>query len=70
MKILSTYGIESEGVRAEVSIIDAESEFSNVYALRLTKIRPSTQAVMNFLKSRVIDAVNIKASEIADPAEW
>lgn len=70
MRYLESYKVESEGVMAEVSIIDAESQFTNVYALRLTKIRPSTQAVMNFLKQRVIDAVNIKAAQMADVAEW
>ncbi len=69
MKVLSSYEIQSEGVTAEVSIIDVEGEFTNIYALRLTKIRPSTQAVMDYLKQKVIDAVNIKASEISDILE-
>ena len=70
MKVLSTYSVESEGVVAEVSILDVESEFTNIYALRLTKIRPSTQAVMDFLKQKVIEGVNLKAADVSDPSHW
>ncbi|MFA6329350.1 MAG: type II/IV secretion system ATPase subunit [Candidatus Micrarchaeia archaeon] len=69
MKILDSYSVESEGIPALIQIVDDES-FTNMYMLHRAKVRKSTEAVMDFLKQRVIDAVNISASEIANFSAW
>ena len=69
MKVLDSYTVESEGITAVVQIVDDES-FTNMYMLHRAKVRKSTEAVMDFLKQRVIDAVNISASEIVNFSAW
>ncbi|MFA5247063.1 MAG: type II/IV secretion system ATPase subunit [Candidatus Micrarchaeia archaeon] len=69
MKVLDSYSVESEGITAQIQIVDDES-FTNMYLLHRTKVRKSTEVVMDFLKQRIIDAVNISASEVANYSAW
>ncbi len=69
MKVLETYQVESEGVPAEVVIIRDELEFVDIYELRHIKVKEATAAALNYLKNRIIEAVNLKISEILDPRE-
>ncbi|HII38481.1 TPA: hypothetical protein HA318_00560, partial [Candidatus Micrarchaeota archaeon] len=69
MKILDSYLINSEGVPAEVVIAQRDGEFINTYELTHFKIKPATQVVLGFLKEKIIEAVNIKTSEMLDPRE-
>src|SRR3989338_8631959 len=69
MKELASYTVESEGVPAQVVIVDNEQDFINSYELRHTRVKQSTKVILDFLKRKIIEAVNIKISEVIDPRE-
>lgn len=69
MKELASYTVESEGVPAEVVVVDNELDFINSYELRHTRVKQSTKAILDYLKRKIIEAVNIKISEVIDPRE-
>jgi flagellar protein FlaI len=69
MKVLETYEIESEGVPAEVAIVEEPHEYVRIYELRHTRLREATTVAINYLKEKIIEGVNIKVSEILDPRE-
>ncbi len=69
MKILSAYNVESEGVTAEIAIVEKPGEYVNIYELRHTRIKEATAAALDYLKEKIIESVNIKISEILDPRE-
>ncbi len=69
MKTLEFYAIQSEGVHADVVITERPDEFVNTYELKHTKIRPATNAVLDYLKERIVEAISVKISDILDPRE-
>ena len=69
MKVLAEYSVESEGVPAQVAIVEDGREFVDLYELQHTKLKPATAAALNFLKEKIIEGVNIKISEMLDPRE-
>ncbi|MBI5229642.1 type II/IV secretion system ATPase subunit [Candidatus Micrarchaeota archaeon] len=69
MKMLATYKVVSENVPAEIIVAQKDDEYINTYELKHAKIREATKAVLDFLKEKIIDAVDIKISEILDPRE-
>jgi type IV secretory pathway ATPase VirB11/archaellum biosynthesis ATPase len=69
MKVLTSYIIESEGVMAEIEITQDDREFTNKYYLKHAKIKPATEAVLEYLKEKIIESIDIKTSEILDPRE-
>ncbi|MCL5011759.1 MAG: Flp pilus assembly complex ATPase component TadA [Candidatus Marsarchaeota archaeon] len=69
MKVLTNYNVESEGVIAEIEITQEEREFTNKYYLKHVKIKPATEAVLEHLKEKIIESIDIKTSEILDPRE-
>ncbi len=69
MKLLDSYSIESEGVPAQVVISRKDDEFIDTYELTYTKIRDATQVVLNHLKEKIIEEIELKTSEILDPRE-
>lgn len=69
MKVLDKYSLESEGVPAEVVILEKEDDYVNVYELRHTKIKEATKVALDYLKEKIIESIRIKVSEILDPRE-
>ncbi|MBI3588663.1 CpaF family protein [Candidatus Micrarchaeota archaeon] len=69
MKILTSYRVESEGVPAEIAILEKDGEYVGVYELMHTKIKAATSVALSYLKEKIIDGTNLKISEILDPRE-
>ncbi|MCX6767412.1 MAG: ATPase, T2SS/T4P/T4SS family [Candidatus Micrarchaeota archaeon] len=69
MKVLAKYVIQSENVPAEVTIAQREEEYINTYELKHAKVMEATNVVLNFLKEKIIEGVDIRISEIMDPRE-
>ncbi len=69
MKILQEYSIESDGVPADVVIAEKDEEYIKTYDLRHAKTRQATNVVLNYLKERIIEATNIKISEVINSRE-
>lgn len=69
MKILKAYRVESEGVPADVQIVEREGEFVNLYELQHLHVKKATQVVLNYLKEKIVEQTNIKVSEILDSRE-
>lgn len=66
-KITEAYGVEKDGVKAQVNIVDDSHEYIKLYELNHTKIKDATTAALSFLKEKIIENTNIKISEILDP---
>ena len=69
IKEIASYKLESEGVPAEVAIVERSDDYINVYELRHTRVKQATKIILEYLKRRVVEAVNIKVSEVLDPRE-
>lgn len=69
MKELASYRIESEGVPAQVAIIESDEDYINTYELQHTKIKPATRIIFDYLKRKIVEAVNISITEVLDPRE-
>jgi len=69
MKELARYSVQSEGVPADIVITQDESEFINTYELQHTRVKEATKIILDYLKEKIIEAVNIKISEVLDPRE-
>ncbi len=69
MKVLQEYSIESDGVPAEVVISEKEEEYVKTYDLKHSKTRQATNVVLDYLKERIIEATNIKISEVLESRE-
>ncbi|MFH0973293.1 MAG: ATPase, T2SS/T4P/T4SS family [Candidatus Micrarchaeota archaeon] len=69
MKILQEYSLESDGVPADVVIAEKDEEYIKTYDLRHAKTRQATNVVLNYLKERIIEATNIKISEVINSRE-
>ncbi|VVC04698.1 Type II/IV secretion system protein [Candidatus Burarchaeum australiense] len=66
MKILDSYKLMSDNVPAEVQIMEREEEFVNTYEIKRTRFQAATQTIMDHLKEKVIEEVNIRPSEALD----
>ncbi|MDO8339737.1 MAG: ATPase, T2SS/T4P/T4SS family [Candidatus Burarchaeum sp.] len=66
MKVLDSYKLMSDNVPAEVQIVEREEEFVNTYELTRMHFQLATQTVMDHLKEKVIEEVNIRPTEAQD----
>ncbi|MBI5224672.1 type II/IV secretion system ATPase subunit [Candidatus Micrarchaeota archaeon] len=64
MKILSTYKLENEKVVADVRVVQRESEYINTYELEYLQLNEATRAVLNTLKEKIIEKVDLKISDL------
>ncbi|MFH1056278.1 MAG: type II/IV secretion system ATPase subunit [Candidatus Micrarchaeota archaeon] len=69
MKELASYKVESEGVPGDVAIIQSEEDYINHYELRHTRIKQATKIILDYLKRKIVEAVNISITEVLDPRE-
>jgi flagellar protein FlaI len=64
MKILGTYKLESEKVIADVKIVQRDNEYISTYELEYLQINDATKAVLNKLKEKIIEKVDLKISDL------
>lgn len=64
MKILGTYKVESEKVVADVKIIQRDNEYISTYELEYLQINDATKAVLNKLKEKIVEKVDLKISDL------
>ncbi|MFH1442731.1 MAG: type II/IV secretion system ATPase subunit [Candidatus Micrarchaeota archaeon] len=64
MKILGTYKVENEKVVADVKIVQRENEYINTYELEYLQLNEATRAVLNKLKEKIIEKVDLKISDL------
>ncbi|MFQ5405552.1 MAG: type II/IV secretion system ATPase subunit [Candidatus Micrarchaeia archaeon] len=69
MNVLEKYGIQSEGIIADIIISEKPEEYVNTYELKHTRVKQATNVVLDYMKEKIIDAINIKLSEMMDPRE-
>lgn len=63
------YEVESDGVRAKISIGESKGEFVLVYNVETPEIKAGTQNLLKDLKDRVISNVNFSREEFVDKDE-
>ena len=68
-RLLESYKIVSENVPAEVYIYERLSEYVNTYEIKQVKFYKATEVMLNHLKEKIINSVNVRVSEILDPRE-
>ncbi|HEV8289985.1 MAG TPA: ATPase, T2SS/T4P/T4SS family [Candidatus Norongarragalinales archaeon] len=69
MKILAQYEVESDEVPADVEIAQKDGEYINTYELRHVELEKPTSSVLDLLKEKIIEDVDIRLSEILEPRE-
>ena len=64
MKILATYKLESEKVVADVKIVERDNEYINTYELEYLQLNEATKAVLNKLKEKIVEKVDLNISDL------
>jgi flagellar protein FlaI len=64
--LLETYPIDSDGVYAEVKIVERKKSFVKEYYINLPELGPGTSALLKELKSSLIAEASIKADSLID----
>src|SRR3989338_103640 len=67
MEVLTKYNIVADNVPGAVTIVKKPEEYTPLYEIRFPAIAPATEAVLNSIKEKLIEKVQIKISEILDP---
>ena len=67
MEVIGSYTVIAENVPGEVTIIKKPQEYTPIYEVKFPVIEPATQAVLDSIKEKLVEVVNIKVSEILDP---
>ncbi|MBN2203221.1 MAG: type II/IV secretion system ATPase subunit [Candidatus Aenigmarchaeota archaeon] len=67
MEVIGSYTVIAENVPGEVTIIKKPNEYTPIYDVKFPTIEPATQAVLDSIKDRLVEVVNVKISEILDP---
>ncbi len=69
MKVLAAYKVESEQVVADVRVVQREDQFLNEYEVEYPHLNPATRAVLEKLKERIIESVDLKVSDLVSKSE-
>jgi len=69
MKILATYKLESEKVIADVRIVERDNEYINTYELEYLQLNEATKAVLNKLKEKIVEKVDLNISDLVVQGE-
>ncbi|MFH0971893.1 MAG: type II/IV secretion system ATPase subunit [Candidatus Micrarchaeota archaeon] len=69
MKILGTYKLESEKVVADVKVVQRDNQYINTYELEYLQLNEATKAVLNKLKEKIIEKVDLKISDLVVQGE-
>ncbi|MBI5159417.1 type II/IV secretion system ATPase subunit [Candidatus Micrarchaeota archaeon] len=64
--VLEKYTVIADGVPAEVVISRREGEFVDSYEISTVKFQKPTQAVIDHIRQKILEDVNLKASEVLD----
>jgi flagellar protein FlaI len=66
MKILDTYKYERDNVPVEVKIVSRDDEYVNTYEISKAKFQEATSKVMEHIKEKIIEEVNVRPTEAHD----
>ncbi|MFH1750406.1 MAG: ATPase, T2SS/T4P/T4SS family [Candidatus Micrarchaeota archaeon] len=64
MKILGTYKLENEKVVADVKIVERDSQYINTYELEYLQLNEATKAVLNKLKEKIVEKIDLNISDM------
>ncbi len=67
MEIITKYSVIADRVPGSVSIVRKPEEYTPVYQIKFPQISPTTEAVLDSIKEKMIETVKLKISEILDP---
>ncbi|MFH0835951.1 MAG: ATPase, T2SS/T4P/T4SS family [Candidatus Micrarchaeota archaeon] len=67
MNVLDEYTVVSENVPAKIIISRKDKEYLDSYDVVHTRIKEPTKVVLDYLKEKIIEGVDLKVSELLDP---
>lgn len=67
MKVLSRGVVEADNVKAVFRIIESEEEYVPVYKLEPPHVEEATSAVLDHIREKLVETVQVQISEITDP---
>jgi archaeal flagellar protein FlaI len=67
IEVIDSYQIEADKVPAQITIIKRPEEYTPLYDVKFPTVELGTQAVLDSIKEKLIEIVNIEVSEILDP---
>jgi archaeal flagellar protein FlaI len=65
--IIDSYSIEVDHVPGRVTVLKRAEEYTPIYEVKFPTVEPGTQAVLDSIKEKLIEIVNIEVTEILDP---
>ncbi|MEM3030481.1 MAG: ATPase, T2SS/T4P/T4SS family [Candidatus Micrarchaeia archaeon] len=65
-RIIEKYRVNADGIPVEITIADREDELVTTYEVAPVKLQKPTEVVLEHIKERIIEDVNLKASEMLD----
>ncbi|NUN11221.1 CpaF family protein [Candidatus Micrarchaeota archaeon] len=69
MKVLGEYSVVSENVPAKIIVSRKDEEYIDSYEVIHTTIKEPTRLVLDYLKEKIIETVDVKISELLDPRQ-
>lgn len=69
MKVLATYKLENEKVVADVKIVERDNQYINTYELEYLQLNEATKAVLNKLKEKIVEKVDLNISDLMVQSE-
>jgi len=67
VKILDKLTLEADNVRAGVTIYETSDEYIPIYKMEPPHIEAATSAVLDHIRERLVEVVQVNISEITDP---
>jgi len=67
MKILTRSKVEADNVKADIRIYETPEEYVPIYEIEPPKVDIATKAVLDNIREKLVETVQVKLSEITDP---
>ncbi|MCK4300816.1 MAG: hypothetical protein KAX80_14840, partial [Planctomycetes bacterium] len=67
MKVLTRSKVEADNVKADIRIYETPEEYVPIYEIEPPKVDIATKAVLDHIREKLIETVQVKISEITDP---
>ncbi len=67
VEVIDAYEIVADNVPGKVTITKRAEEYVPFYEVKFPTVEPATQAILDSIKEKLIEVVNIEVSEILDP---
>jgi len=69
MKKIDQYMVMADEVKCNIDIYEMEQEYVPIYEITFPKVEKATEAVLQYLREKIVETVTVNISEILDPKQ-